>query len=151
VQHLVAAGVRRPAVLDAPRVPSRRAGLLREAFAAVGTPVVIEHAAAVTTDAAGAATTRLLAGSGRPDAIIAFNDLMAIGVLAACRRAGVDVPGEVRVAGIDGLALGGLIAPTLTTLAVDFDAVASAALELATEQPAGNRIVAHHLLLRESA
>jgi DNA-binding LacI/PurR family transcriptional regulator len=151
VRHLVAVGVRRPAVLDSPGVPSRRAILLREAFARAGVEARIEPAGAVTTAAAGAAATRLLADGARPDAIIAFNDLLAIGVLAACRSAGLDVPGEVRVAGIDGLSVGGLIAPTLTTLAVDFDAVAAAALELATDEPTGSRTVAHHLLLRESA
>ena len=77
---------------------------------------------------------------------------MALGVLAACRRAGVDVPGEVRVAGVDGLPVGALVTPALTTLAVDFDAVATAALDLVVDgsRPAPAR--SHHrLLLRESA
>ena len=102
----------------------------------------------------------MLAEDGRPDAVLAFNDLMALGVLSACRRAGVDVPGEVRVVGVDGLALGALVTPTLTTLQVDLDEVARKALDLAGAMLAGtaprsgdgaHRTVRHHLLLRESA
>ena len=37
-----------------------------------------------------------------PDAIIAFSDESALGVLMALRQAGVDVPGRISVAGVDG-------------------------------------------------
>ena len=153
VAHLVDRGVVAPTVLDAPRAPgtSRRAELLRDAFLRRGIDATIDRVAESTAAAAGAATTALLASGHRPDAIVAFNDVMALGVLAACRRAGVDVPGEVRVAGIDGLPIGGLVTPALTTLAVDFDAVASAALDLVVDGPVGTRMIAHRLLLRESA
>jgi DNA-binding LacI/PurR family transcriptional regulator len=81
-------------------------------------------------------------------------------VLSACRAAGVDVPGDVRVAGVDGLPLGELVTPTLTTLAVDLDEVAREALGLAVAMVAGSaprsgpaveRTVRHRLLLRASA
>jgi LacI family transcriptional regulator len=48
-----------------------------------------------------AAAERLLARDGLPDAIVAANDDAAIGVLMRLREAGVDVPGQVSVAGID--------------------------------------------------
>ncbi|MGT2426503.1 LacI family DNA-binding transcriptional regulator [Amnibacterium kyonggiense] len=150
-EHLVGAGVRRPVVLDSARGPSRRAALLREALVARGLDVAVAQARASTATAAGEAAAALLDGPRRPDAVLAFNDVMAIGVLAACRRAGLDVPGDVRVTGVDGLPLGALLAPTLTTLSVDFAAVAEAALELVADDPTGSRSVAHHLLLRESA
>ncbi|MBW4041983.1 MAG: LacI family transcriptional regulator [Acidobacteria bacterium] len=156
VAHLVAAGAAAPVVLDAPRAPgtSRRAALVRDAFDRRGLVAAVVPLAEPTAAAAADAASALIASAGPPDAIVAFNDVMAIGVLAACRRAGVDVPGDVRVAGVDGLPLGALLAPALTTLAVDFDAVATAALDLVGEVrhgSSGSRAVPHRLLLRESA
>lgn len=151
VAHLAAAGVAGPTVLDRAGPASPRATVLQEAFGRRGIPAAVVPVAESTASAAAEATVGLLAAGRRPDAIVAFNDVMALGVLAACRRAGVDVPGEVRVAGIDGLPVGALVAPALTSLAVDFAAVAAAALDLVTTDPTGVRTVPHHLLLRESA
>ena len=162
VEHLLAAGVRHPVVLDAagPDLPSRRATRMRAAFADRGLHVAVEPVAEPTAERAAAATERLLRQDPRPDSVLAFNDVMALGVLAACRRAGLDVPGEVRVVGVDGLPLGALVAPALTTLEVDVDEVARQALDLAVGMVAGRtprsgpdaeRTVRHRLLLRESA
>jgi LacI family transcriptional regulator len=48
-----------------------------------------------------AAADRLLTRDRLPDAVVAANDDAAIGVLMRLREAGVDVPGQVSVAGID--------------------------------------------------
>lgn len=54
------------------------------------------------TEAAGvAAAEQLLAGKTLPTAVIAGNDRMAIGLLDALRRAGVDVPSDISVIGYD--------------------------------------------------
>ena len=162
VAHLVTAGVRAPLAVDAGGLgaPSRRVALMRAAFARHGLALPTVTADTQTAEAAAASTVQVLAGDARPDAILAFNDLMALGVLSACRRSGVDVPGEVRVVGVDGLALGALVTPTLTTLQVDVDQVAREALDLAVAMLAGtaprsgegaHRTVRHRLLLRESA
>ncbi|MFD1720420.1 LacI family DNA-binding transcriptional regulator [Amnibacterium endophyticum] len=156
--HLRGVGIVSAAVLD-PRTgpPSPRGALLESACTRRGIAVRIVPDVAMTAEGAADATTRLLADGPRPDAVLAFNDVMALGALSACRRAGVDVPGDVRVTGFDGLDLGGLVAPTLTTLAVDLDEVAAAALDLAVALadaaplPTPQRTVQHHLLLRESA
>ncbi len=37
----------------------------------------------------------------RPDAVVAANDLLALGVLRFCRSARIDVPGDLKVAGFD--------------------------------------------------
>ena len=49
------------------------------------------------------AAEKLLARGRLPDAIVAANDEAAIGVLMRLRDAGVDVPGDVSIAGIDDL------------------------------------------------
>lgn len=53
----------------------------------------------------------------RPTALLCANDLMAIGALRYCREEGIDVPGEVSVAGFDDVPIAGLISPALTTVA----------------------------------
>ena len=62
------------------------------------------------------AATRLLSGRNRPTAIIAANDNVALGVLAAAREAGVSVPGELSVAGFDDLPFSMDAYPALTTV-----------------------------------
>ena len=47
------------------------------------------------------AVMRLLAAGPLPDAIVAVNDEAAVGALSCLRQAGVDVPGQVSLAGID--------------------------------------------------
>jgi DNA-binding LacI/PurR family transcriptional regulator len=74
---------------------------------------------------------RRLLGAGRqalPDAVFAFNDSLALGVLRALRENAIDVPGQVAVAGIDDLAQSAYLDPPLTSLAPDLDDIAETAL-----------------------
>jgi DNA-binding LacI/PurR family transcriptional regulator len=59
-----------------------------------------------------------------PTAVFAANDQMALGLLAALSESGIDVPGEVSVAGFDGLPEAAYFRPGLTTVRQDFDALA---------------------------
>jgi LacI family transcriptional regulator len=47
------------------------------------------------------AALRMMAAGKLPDAVIGINDEVAIGVLTGLRQAGLDVPGQVSIAGID--------------------------------------------------
>lgn len=164
--HLVSVGVKHPLVLDAPTVarapgePSTRGALLLDALRRRGYLPTHVVATAASADAGAAGTTAALTRHLRLDAVVAFNDVMALGALAACRRAHAEVPDRVRVIGIDGLTLGTLVAPTLTTLAVDLDEVARHAVDLALGMldgslprsgPSVERVVRHRLVVRESA
>jgi LacI family transcriptional regulator len=59
----------------------------------------------------------LLARSPRPTAILAANDLMAIGAMQAIGEAGLRVPDDVAVAGFDDISAARLVTPGLTTVA----------------------------------
>ena len=61
----------------------------------------------------------LLAGSPRPDAVFAANDMMALGCLFAFTQAGVRVPDEISVAGFDDIPLARYVHPALTTMRVE--------------------------------
>lgn len=52
----------------------------------------------------------------RPDAVVCANDQMAVGVIRELRAAGIQVPGDVAVAGFDDLRVGTVITPALTTV-----------------------------------
>lgn len=54
--------------------------------------------------------------SERPTGILALNDLMALGLMAGVREAGLQVPHDLSVIGIDGLFLATLSNPSLTTV-----------------------------------
>lgn len=58
----------------------------------------------------------LLERATRPTAVIAANDHSAVGLLDSLRRSGVDVPGDIAVAGYDDSPLAGLTHVELTTV-----------------------------------
>lgn len=70
-------------------------------------------------DAAGLGRTaarELLAAPDRPTAIVAINDMCALGVSAGIRDAGLQVGSDVSVVGFDDIVLADLAAPALTTV-----------------------------------
>jgi LacI family transcriptional regulator len=52
----------------------------------------------------------------RPTAVFCASDLLAIGAIQAVRDAGLSVPHDVSIVGFDGIDLGQMITPTLTTI-----------------------------------
>ena len=78
------------------------------------------------------AARALLRVPDRPDAIVCADDLIAVGVLRACRDLGLRVPEDVQVTGIDDIELAGLVSPTLTTLAQPTARMAEEAVRLLT-------------------
>ncbi|MFE0020214.1 LacI family DNA-binding transcriptional regulator [Amycolatopsis sp. NPDC059021] len=80
-------------------------------------------------DGAAAATHVLVDGDPELTAIFAFNDVVAIGALRALRARGLRVPGDCAVLGFDGLAIGGLVTPTLTSLHIDTRRLGALAVE----------------------
>ena len=79
------------------------------------------------------ATVRLL-GRVRPDALLCANDLLAVGALAALREAGLDVPRDVALVGMDNSALSEVTWPALTTVDLGSGERARIAAELLLER-----------------
>lgn len=65
-----------------------------------------------------------------PTAIFAQNDQMAVGVLRAARDAGLRLPEQLSVIGIDDIPLASYFAPPLTTMRQDFEAIGREASRL---------------------
>lgn len=100
------------------------------------------------------AALRLLDQHPEIDAISAYNDLVAIGVLQACKQRNKKVPAEIAVIGVDDVPLASLVQPTLSTLRVDQYEIGRLAVSFFFENiqsgfPA-NRIIEPELIIRES-
>ncbi|MBA4420045.1 MAG: LacI family transcriptional regulator [Anaerolinea sp.] len=85
----------------------------------------------------------LLAAIEFPTAVFCFNDMMAIGAMAAIRKAGLSIPGDVSIIGFDDIELASLVVPPLTTVAQPFSEIASYATDLLIERIKGNRTEAN--------
>ena len=77
------------------------------------------------SSASGYAAGRRIVAEGVPTAVFAANDQMALGVLSALAEAGLDVPGDVSVAGFDDVPDAAYFTPALTTVQQDFAALAT--------------------------
>ncbi|WP_214322919.1 LacI family DNA-binding transcriptional regulator [Nonomuraea sediminis] len=104
---------------------STRRGLLHEI-------VDLEHVenSELTIEDGARALIRLREAAPAVDTVIAFNDLIGIGAIVGAHQIGLAVPGDIRIIGIDGLSLGEIMNPPLSTLAIDRPAIARAAAEL---------------------
>jgi LacI family transcriptional regulator len=85
-----------------------------------------------------ACAIELLQREKRPTAIFAANDDMAAGVVRVADRLGIDIPGELSVAGCDDVALAQQIYPALTTLRQPLAAMSERAAEALIEHSKGN-------------
>lgn len=123
LQHLVDRGHRRIAMIDwdSPCDPVLRRNLFHELAAEFELPV--DDGWIVTDDQsiAGGDAAFLRLRDAHPDltAVLATNDLVAIGALQAAQRLGLRVPEDCAFVGFDGLSIGELVTPALTTVHLD--------------------------------
>jgi LacI family transcriptional regulator len=94
--------------------------------------------------------------SPRPSAVIAANDLTALGILWAARNAGYRLPQDLSVIGLDDIELASRVAPALTTIALPRYEIGRLAMQnllsLIREplEPKNNQKVATRLIVRDS-
>jgi len=80
------------------------------------------------------ATLDLLDKGAKFTALFAANDMQALGGLFALQERGFDVPGDVAVAGFDGIDIGDYVSPALTTYVQPIATIAQQAAELLLAQ-----------------
>ncbi len=154
--HLLELGHRRIAYVGGPpgySAGERRAGFLRALRAA---EIQVDH-------------RLLLPGMGEPDdgrralswvldlgatAVVCYNDLTALGMLAAAAETGVAVPDQLSVVGIDNLPFGNLSVPRLTTVDQEMAELGRRAGRLLLDVLAGHAgedvVLQSRLIVRES-
>lgn len=94
------------------------------------------------------------------NAVICYNDVVAIGALRALREEHVKVPDDVAVIGFDNISLGQYSAPSLTTVGVQWEQIVSLIVDRlhaasfrdvgAGLLPQGHRVLEPRLIERES-
>ena len=104
------------------------------------------------------APAAIAAAADRPDAVFAANDMMAVGCHYAFAQLGIDVPGEVALAGFDDIPLARFIHPSLTTMRVSIDELGGSALKrllalIETGEPgeAERHVLVPELVVRQSS
>jgi len=71
----------------------------------------------------------LMQGPVRPTAVICGTDLLAVGALAEAHEAGIDVPGELSIAGINDIEFSSFTTPPLTTMRLAADEIGARSAE----------------------
>lgn len=99
-----------------------------------------------TRDGARTAMREILARRVAFDAVMAANDMMALGAIEVLREQGWLVPHDVAATGFDDLAVARIGSPPLTTVAQPFAAMAELAIELLLLQMKGTDVPLMHLL-----
>lgn len=166
VAHLVSTGRRRIAAVGPHSSPSpvsaavRRAEGYRTGLQSAGIavdPALLVDVRGWGTDDGAAAVDRLLQAGTPFDAVFAFSDSLATGVLHALARRGLAVPGAVAVVGFDDVRSAGTTHPRLTTVDAGIRAVAHSAVSLLDERIRGactggprRYTTLHRLVVRES-
>lgn len=122
---------------DSPDAEARFRGF-QEACRDAGLPVPDEPALRTTmmkqAEGAQAAETLLDRGRERPEAMLFANDQMAVGALRALARRGVRVPQDMAVTGFDGIPLGRIVQPPLTTVRQPIRRLGEQAVELLVQR-----------------
>ena len=164
-EHLLSTGARRVAVIGhEPHL--RGTGTYRlegylQALAAAGLPrddALLAQTDGYHREQGAAAMRALLALPAPPDAVFAFNDLLALGALREAIDEGVRVPQDLRVIGFDDIEECRFSSPRLSSVRPDLPALAETALDLLAgslrdgppEPDAREHLVAHEVVARES-
>jgi DNA-binding LacI/PurR family transcriptional regulator len=102
------------------------------------------------------AMQRLLGRSPQPTAVFAATDLTAIGAMSAVRDAGLRVPDDISVMGLDNIEAGAYYNPTLTTIRQFLAELASVGVQmlldiLSQKEPSqSERVLDPTLIIRQS-
>ncbi|WP_037833287.1 LacI family DNA-binding transcriptional regulator [Streptomyces sp. NRRL S-475] len=161
MNHLFRAGHRRIGMLDGVHGPGPRRQAFLEQTRRLGLPVDEDWIVTCPEHSVAGGETgmeRLLAQRPEVTAVFGFNDLIAIGAMRTARRSGRGVPDDMAVLGFDGLSLGELVEPALTTLHIDKRQLGRLAVEQVARLRAGEEPlrgaeawVTPELVVRDSA
>jgi DNA-binding LacI/PurR family transcriptional regulator len=155
MQHLLGLGRRRIAAVDlreergdTPRLRLRgytetltQAGIAIDQSLIVSTPTT-RHGRMEGIES----MRRLLALEHPPDAVLCFNDLVALGAMRVLQDAGYRVPDDVAVVGFDDIEEGRYAAPRLTTIAPDKVEIGRLAVSILLGRVNGSRTVPSELI-----
>lgn len=148
-RHLVETGRRRITYLGFPaaRWDGERLAGLAEALAE-STLTAQTHAVDMPTMEGGQReASALLLASQRPDAVVCYNDLIAIGLMHEAQSLGIRVPEDVAIAGFDDVPVAAYMHPALTTVNMRSEEQGEAAMRLLLDAVRGGTQGSSDILL----
>jgi LacI family transcriptional regulator len=158
IDHLVGRGRRRIAFLAGP--PQSRGGRQRlagitAALQRQGLSLVYQESCTPDLEGGARAAQSILQRRHEIDAAICYNDLMALGLIASLKSAGVQIPADLAVVGCDDIPTAALVSPALTTLSVDKQELGRVSMRLLLDRirDGGSRrrvVVVPELIVRET-
>lgn len=130
-RHLLTQGHRRIAYLGFSRSRRDRERLagVREALAAQGLPLAVFDGEAPSAEAGERVCSSILLGRQPPDALVCYNDLLALGFMKAAQTLGFGVPDDISVAGFDNIAYGSYATPALTSVDLQSERMGATAMQ----------------------
>jgi LacI family transcriptional regulator len=151
-RHLIGLGHRRFGLLSAvpdgnDRATERGAGM-RAALSQAGLKLddrCVQYGP-IDLAAASGMMGRLLDLDKRPTAVVATNDVFAVGGMMACRAAGVRIPQDISITGVDNTDLGATQTPALTSIRTPIIEIGRAAAEQVIARLEGRPHVAFQTL-----
>jgi LacI family transcriptional regulator len=156
-QHLKMLGHRRIAYLgfSKSRRDEERLGGIRECLDAAGMPLSVFDADSPSLAEGERLCSSIVLGSNPPDALICYNDLMALGFMKEAASLGVSVPRDISVVGFDNIPYGKYVTPALTTVDLQSERMGASAMEKLLAVIRGEEVekltkVAPQLILRSS-
>lgn len=150
VDHLVAIGHSKIAHIAGPLNTST--GLLRRdgfvtAMARHGLSGRVREAARYSREDGAVAAADLFDGGDGISAVVAANDLLALGVLDVIRKRGLRCPQDVSVVGHNDMPLIDLVSPPLTTVRIEHREMGRGAAKLLLENIEAGSTAARHVVL----
>jgi LacI family transcriptional regulator len=156
-QHLKMLGHRRIAYLgfSKSRRDEERLGGIRECLDAAGLPLSVFNADSPSLAEGERLCSSIVLGSNAPDALICYNDLMALGFMKEAASLGVSVPRDISVVGFDNIPYGKYVTPALTTVDLQSERMGASAMEKLLAVIRGEEVdkltkIAPQLILRAS-
>ena len=160
-QHLIDNGSRRIAFIGGPNhldmVKRRKHGYL-EALRENRIPIERELVScdSIDFDVALRNTTRLLQSPNRPDAILAFNDIISFAAFTAVKNMGLCIPDDVAIIGFTDDAHAEYVTPRLSAIVDQSQLMGQTACQLLLKGIAGDRtiykkIVPQKLVIRDTS
>ena len=147
-RHLVSLGHRKIAYLGfskSRRDEERLAGI-RAALSEHGLALTVVDAGAPSAQEGERLCSAIMLGAEPPDALICYNDLMALGFMKSAQTLGFHVPANISVAGFDNIQFGNYTSPPLTTVDLQSEKLGAAAMERLIAAVEGRPVEAYSII-----
>ena len=132
-----------------------RLGGIRACLDAAGLPLAVFDAEGPSMLERERMCSNIVLGASRPDAVICYNDLMALGFMKEAASLGLSIPRDLSVVGFDNIPYGKYVTPALTTVDLQSERMGATAMSKLLSVIRGEQVdkltkVAPQLVLRSS-